>query len=41
MFSNGMKNRLNSAAGGILGEKLEMEFFESSYFQKLSSITSL
>jgi hypothetical protein len=35
------KNRLNSAFGGILGEKLEMKVFELSYLQKLSSITSL
>jgi len=32
MFDEGMKNRLNSAAGGILGEKLEMKVFEPPPF---------
>jgi len=41
MFGEGTKNRLNSADGGILGEKLEIKVFELSYFQKLLSITSL
>jgi len=36
MFGEGLKNRLNSATGGILGEKLEMKIFEPSYFQKFS-----
>jgi len=36
MFGDGLENRLNSAVGGILGEKLEMKIFEPSYFQKFS-----
>jgi hypothetical protein len=36
MFGKELENRLNSAAGGMFGEKLEMEIFEPSYFQKFS-----
>jgi len=36
-----MENRLNSAFGGMLGEKLEIKVFEPSYFQKFLSITLL